>query len=144
MLHPRIQNLFRMLELYMPPLFQQALGDVGDVQYSFTFDKADGNTGTLEVYRTKDAKAPGVTEVQVEKDWFSGSQVWFRKRSVADSRGNGFLYEAYIEYISDYRDAVFVDLKKPLMTLLLKQNEWTTIQRGQPSHDPAVQPELFS
>lgn len=50
--------------------------------------------------------------VDVCKDWFDKSHLWFRRAS------NG--YEAFIEYIDEYRDPYTLDSKAPTMVLNLK------------------------
>lgn len=50
--------------------------------------------------------------VDVCKDWFDKSHLWFRRAP------NG--YEAFIEYIDEYQDPFTLDSKAPTMVLNLK------------------------
>lgn len=122
MLHPRIQNLFRVLDVMLPDRLRDDLERHQDLQYVFEFKgEAPIIEGTLTIYEGR----PAGKKVAVEADWFHHSRVWFRRTPV--QRLGMDRYEAYIEYVSDYRDDVIVNLDQPLAVLNVAQEDGAAV-----------------
>ncbi len=52
------------------------------------------------------------THIKAGSDWMSKQRLWFRKTK------NG--YEAFIDYIDEYRDHFMVDIEKPCISFRVK------------------------
>jgi len=145
MLHPRIQNLFRMLDTLLP-LGLLAELEVGhtDLQFAFEF-KGEGEVGTLTIYQGL-RSGP---KVHVETEWFHHSRAWFRRNPITTP--GACRYEAYIEYVADYRDDVMVDLAKPICWVELEEGKKPALFTPETARTPMAKaivqsnlcPELF-
>ncbi len=119
MLQPRVLDLFRNLDHVVPPYILEILENRDDVTYLFEFLPGD-KSGVLYAYANGIKGMKGVASQPVEADWFARNKLWFRKhRMASQSRTPDQKYEAFVSYLSDYRDEVLVDIYRPLVRLVV-------------------------
>lgn len=117
MLHPRVQNLFRALDVVLSLSVLAYLESLKDLQYVFEF-KGENMVGTLTIYHS----LPTGPRVNVDHEWIKKQRVWFRRTAVQTFGADR--YEAYIEYVDEYRDPVMVNLANPIC--------WLEFEAGDP------------
>lgn len=86
---------------------------VPELVYCFVFAGNDRSKGRLEVYALR--KAGEAEQIPVTREWYQENRLWFFRQ------GNGF--DAFVEYLEDHREPVYVDRRQPLIAFDLDLDE---------------------
>ncbi len=136
----RVQALFATLDSSLTPSARQVLEQDG-VVLCFAFQSTEGVIGELTVYH---ASQPTLftTKVQTSAEWHYEDRLWFRRTNPATLPKQR--YEAFVEYLPDYRDDVIVRLENPILRVAIgrKAVEALTFTR-ESSMQLTRQPELL-
>jgi hypothetical protein len=113
MMQPRVSALLESMDSFIPGF---VLSNFCKRDIVFCFEQGQGEkSGRVCVYANGPEGDLGV-DVPLEKDWFCDSKLWFRmKQNHVEPAENK--YEAFISYLSEYRDRIVVNLKNPLVCL---------------------------